>query len=193
MDTSEERITVKQLCCNDDDDYVVQKSKKYNGDDKDSDNIWQQISKEKINKNGKISNRHQDGSLKVEIKDENENNNDVNALFQDTRPLHPCNRLRYWIKDNGIVLFLVKQPLHAQNRLRHWTKDNDNALLLDKWPLHPCNRPKPKTKKLEFKAETWSEIPFINRGVPLVTKKLSAQENKIIDHIIKNSPADNDK
>ena len=41
--------------------------------------------KEEINENVKISVRHQDGSLKVEIKDENENGNDV--LFLDKPPV----------------------------------------------------------------------------------------------------------
>ena len=45
--------------------------------------------KEEINENAKISVRHQEGSLKVEIKDENENDNDDDVLFLDKPPLHP--------------------------------------------------------------------------------------------------------
>ena len=50
--------------------------KKYYSDDEDSDNIYEQMLKEEINENGKISVRHQDGSLKVEKKKKDENEND---------------------------------------------------------------------------------------------------------------------
>ena len=39
--------------------------KKYYSDDEDSDNIFEQMLKEEINENGKISVGHQDGYLKV--------------------------------------------------------------------------------------------------------------------------------
>ena len=54
------------------------------------------------------------------------------------------------------------------------------------------DRLRPK-QKLKFDSETLSEIPYINTDMPLDIKVALVRENKIIDHIIKNLLADNDK
>ena len=59
-------------------------------------------------------------------------------------------------------------------------------------PQHPRDRLRRK-QKLEFDCETLSGIPYINNDVPVDTKVASVHENKIIDHIIKNLPPDNDR
>ena len=48
-------------------------------------------------------------------------------------------------------------------------------------------------KKFKFDAEILTKIPFIIIGVPLDIRELSAHENKTIDFIIRNLPADNDR
>ena len=55
-------------------------------------------------------------------------------------------------------------------------------------PQYPRDRLKRLTQKLEFDAETWKEIPYINIDI-LVDSAES--ENKIMDHIIQSLPADN--
>ena len=147
----------------------LKKFRKYDGNDDNDDGIYEILIKEEVNENDKISARYQNCSLKVEIKDENKNGNVDNVVFLDKRPLHP------------------------HGRLRRRTKDNNDVLFLDKQPLHPHHRLKQKAKKLELDVETLTEIPFVKIDIPLHTKESSVRENKFIDHIIKNLPADNDK
>ena len=57
---------------------------------------------------------------------------------------------------------------------------------------HPRSRLRRK-QQLEFDSKTLSEIPYINIDVPLDTKEASMPKNKMIDHIVENSPVDKDR
>ena len=48
-------------------------------------------------------------------------------------------------------------------------------------------------KKLQFGCKKLSEISYVNINVSVDTKEASGQKNKIIDHIIKNLSANNNR
>ena len=66
---------------------------------------------EEIDENDKISVKHENGSLKVEI---NSDSKDDNITFVDKRPLHPQNRLTQKAKDDDI--FFVKKTTSTSAR-----------------------------------------------------------------------------
>ena len=71
--------------------------------------------KKEINENAKISVRHQEGSLKVEIKDENENDNDDEVLFLDKPPLHPKPKtLEFDAETLTEIPFFINVPLDTK-------------------------------------------------------------------------------
>ena len=70
---------------------IKKKKKKFDSDDGDSEVIYKLLLKDEINGNNKISVRHQDGSFKVEIKEEkkeikksdNDNDDDYDLIYID--------------------------------------------------------------------------------------------------------------
>lgn len=89
-----------------------------------------------------------------------------------------------FIQINDLYIHVIELDVEQKTTTKQFVK---------KRPQHPCDRLKQKTKKLEFDAETLTEIPFINVDILLDTKESSAKENKIIDHIIRNLSADNNR
>ena len=111
----------------------------------------------------------------------------ITKTTRKTLHLHPRDRLRCQIKKDKDNVFISNRPLHPCNRFRRQTKegrDDGDVIYVNKRPQHSRDRLKQKNKKLEFDAETLTEIPFIII-VPLNTKETSACKNKITDHIIK--------
>lgn len=143
IETSEEIQNFKWFC-SDLNNYSVKKYKNHS-DDKNSEAIYEQMLKEKINKNEKGNVKHKDGSIKAEVKrDNNDDNHDVESV--DKRPLHPCDKLRHQTKKGEDVVFLRKRPLHPRERVQHQTKDNKDVTFVGKRPQHPWNKVKQKTK-----------------------------------------------
>ena len=128
--------------------------------------------------------KHKDGFLKVERKSDNDSNNEDN---KENITLTPTRQTQVQIKKDKDNVFISNRPLHPHNRFRRQTKegrDDDDVTYVNKRLQPSQNRLKQKNKKLEFDAETLTEIPFIII-VPLNTKETSACKNKITDHIIK--------
>lgn len=120
----------------------------------------------------------------------------ITKTTRKTLHLHPRDRLRCQIKKEKDNVFISNRPLHPRNRFRRQTKegrDDGDVIYVNKRPQHSRDRLKQKNKKLEFDAETLTEIPFINIDVLLNARVLPAHENIVIDHMIRNLLTHNDR
>lgn len=105
--------------------------------------------KDEINGNNKISVRHQDGSFKVEIKEEkkeikksdNDNDDDYDLIYIDKWPLHPRDRIRRGTKDNDEVVCKEKT---ATSLRQIETKNKETRVRrrdVNRNTVHKCRHP----------------------------------------------------